>query len=90
MQEPVPRELTTHRCVLKMLLRENALDLFSIYGDQETMSYMQRPVVESVEACEEMILKWENQFCRGISFRWGVFRAESPDRMVGTAALHYW
>jgi ribosomal-protein-alanine N-acetyltransferase len=90
MQELVPCELTTERCVLKRFVRENAPDLFAIYGDEETMGYMQRPVVESVEACEEMLLAWDDQFSRGISFRWGIFLLENPSRMLGTAALHYW
>ena len=90
MQEPVARELTTERCILKMIVRENAQDLFAIYGDSETMGYMQRSAVESVEECDEMILAWENQFLTGTSFRWGVFPEKSPTRLIGTAALHYW
>lgn len=90
MQCSLPLEMTTERCILKHPGRKNAADLFAIYGDPETMRYMQMPHVKSVEECQEMLLAWENLFFRGISFRWGVFLRENPFRMIGTAALHYW
>lgn len=90
MIESLPGELTTSRCVLRVPVPENARDLFEIYGDHETMIYMQTPPADSVEQCEELIKKWESQFKRGTSFRWGIFLIENPKVMIGTAALHYW
>jgi ribosomal-protein-alanine N-acetyltransferase len=88
--EHPPLELTTERCILKKFGPENARDLFAIYGDEETMKYMQKPCVKSVEECAELLEKWDDLFSRGVSFRWGVFLKENQSRMIGTAALHYW
>ena len=52
------KELTTERCILKKPELENARDLFAIYGDEETMKYMQMPCVKSVEECTELLEKW--------------------------------
>ncbi len=90
MTESPPGELTTSRCLLRVPALENARDLFEIYGDHETMTYMQAPPADSVVRCEELIEKWQSQFKGGTSFRWGIFLRESPSVMIGTAALHYW
>lgn len=82
--------LTTERCILKRPEPENAEDLFAIYGDEETMKYMQIPCVKSIEECVELLEKWDDLFSRSISFRWGVFLKENQSRMIGSAALHYW
>lgn len=90
MHKHPPFELITGRCILKRPGPENALDLFAVYSDKETIDYMQMPVVESVEVCENLLAKWDNLFSHGKSFRWGVFLKEDPSHMIGTAALHYW
>lgn len=90
MLEHLPSELCTDRCILKKIVLENAPDLYRIYGDASTMNYMQMPCLESVEQCEELIGKWENQFKKETSFRWGIFLLENPTVMIGTATLHYW
>lgn len=86
----LPLELTTERCILRRPGVAHAADLFAIYGDAETMQFMQKPPVGSVAECEDMLVKWDASFSSGSSFRWGVFLKSDPSRMIGTAALHYW
>jgi len=90
MSEYFPEKLTTSRCILKVPGKEDAGDLFGIYGDRETMKFMQAPPVESIVRCEELIEKWRSRFAEGTSFRWGIFLRDNPAVMIGTAALHYW
>ena len=85
-----PFEMTTTRCILKKPGRENAADLFAVYGDSETMKYMQTAAMKSAKDCAELIDNWNLQFSGGNSFRWGVFLKENRSCMIGTAALHYW
>jgi len=85
-----PVKLRTARFILKQPSAENAADLFLIYGNRETMRFMQAPPAASVAECRELILEWNRRFCDGSSFRWGVFPSDDSNRMIGTAALHYW
>jgi [ribosomal protein S5]-alanine N-acetyltransferase len=86
----VPRVLSAPGCTLRVPGPENAEDLFAVYGNGDTMRYMQRPPARSLAECLDLIALWSDEFHRGVSFRWGVFPLEEPRRMAGTAALHYW
>jgi len=83
-------ELETSRCLLTQLRVEHARDLFEIYGDQETMQYMQRKEACSVQNCKEIIASWQKDFKDQEGIRWGIFQKKIPEKLIGTIALHYW
>lgn len=82
--------LTTTRCRLVKPQLDQAQDLYEIYGDPQTMAYMQQPCVADSIACEELIKKWQKDFDEKRGIRWAITRKEDPRRLIGTFALHYW
>ena len=83
-------ELKTSRCLLIKPQLDHAPDLFEIYGDKETMQYMQRKEVCSIQACKEIIRSWKKDFKNREGIRWGIFQKAAPEKLIGTIALHYW
>lgn len=82
--------LATERCHLVAPVEKDAEALFAIYGDEQTMQYMQRPTVRSIDECRELIAEWQENFQHQRSIRWAIKLQSNPAALIGTIALHYW
>lgn len=82
--------LSTSRCLLVEPIRIHALDLFEIFGDDETMAYMQSPPVSRVEQCIDLLVEWQAEYDNSKAIRWAILLKEDPEKLIGILALHYW
>ncbi len=80
----------TERCLLIQPRSEFAAQLFEIYGDNDTMQFMQRPPAQTVLECETLIAAWNDDFQCQKSIRWAIMLKNNPEKLIGTVALHYW
>ncbi len=83
-------ELETKHFRLIKIERKHASDLFEIYGDEDTMKFMQSNCLQQVEEAETIIDGWLENFQNKKGIRWGIVFKENPSELVGTIALHYW
>jgi len=82
--------LSTARCLLVEPKNDHATDLFKIFGDHETMAYMQSPPVTRLEQCAEMLTEWHTDYEDSKAVRWAIIQKEDTDTCIGVMALHYW
>lgn len=83
-------ELQTARCRLVQPRTEHAPNMLEIFGDAETMRYMQSSPVTQVEDCHRKVDAWQRDLETGKGIRWAVVPKEAPEELVGVFALHYW
>jgi ribosomal-protein-alanine N-acetyltransferase len=86
---PVWCELTTERFTLVRPRVEHVSTLLEIFGDEETMRYLQSPPARSREDCLRMLEVWYQECANGKGFRWVVLPKEAPEVPAGFFALHY-
>jgi [ribosomal protein S5]-alanine N-acetyltransferase len=79
--------LLTDRLALRALKASDKEDLFSIYGDAQTMQFASDPTFLSLETVDEMLRSVERHFLDGTSLEWGV-EDKATQRLVGTCGLH--
>lgn len=78
--------LRTERCRLVEPTVEHAPPLLEIFGDEETMRFMQSTPLRDLEACRRKLDAWRGDFEAGKGLRWMVLHEQVP---VGVFALHY-
>lgn len=78
--------LRTERCRLVEPTTEHAPLLLGIFGDEETMRFMQSPPLEDLEACGRKLEAWGRDLEAGKGLRWIVLHEQVP---MGVFALHY-
>ena len=83
-------ELQTARCRLIQPQAEHAAALLEIFGDAETMRYLQSSPATQVEDCRLKVDDWQRDLEAGKGIHWAVVPKEAPERLLGVFALHYW
>jgi len=84
------KTITSPRCILKQITKDDAAAILEIYSDTHAMKYMQSNAISSLDEAKDLITKWKKQYDNEDGFRWGVFLRDNPHRLIGTIALHYW
>lgn len=87
---PVFPEVDTARCHLVQPTLDHAPALLEIFGDEETMRYMQSPTARTIEDCQARIKGWQHEYESGRNFHWAILPKNDPAQLIGIFALHYW
>ena len=81
--------LETARCRLVEPGAEHTPSLLEIFGDEETVRYLQSPVLRDAGACRAMLERWRREAEEGRGFHWAVLPKEAPGAVAGVVAVHY-
>jgi len=78
--------LDTGPFALRMIVPDDAEDLFAIFGDPEVMRYWSTPALEDLEVARDLAREIQHCFDSRSLFQWGLVRPED-DRVIGTGTL---
>jgi ribosomal-protein-alanine N-acetyltransferase len=79
---PVP-VIETERLTLRQIVASDSVDFYSMRSDEETMRYIPRPVMESLNEAEDLIQRMDLLAEKQISITWGI-SLKGEERLIGT------
>lgn len=82
--------LETHRCRLVRPTEAHAERVLEIFGDPDTMRYMQQPPLPDRDACLRMMGVWKAEQAAEKGFHWVAVSKGKHGVVLGVAALHGW
>lgn len=79
---PFP-SLTTDRLLLRQLCDQDENDVFDLYGNEDTMRYIPRPLAATKEDAARIIAKINQRIADTEGINWAICLKDTPNKVIG-------
>lgn len=83
---PLP-SLSTQRLELRSMKLSDAEDFFQIRSNKEAMKYIDRPLMDTVEQAQKMIMDCEEGMAQNQLLNWGIY-LKGEEKLIGTIGFY--